>query len=322
MRSQHTGLVLALASAATFSTSGSFAHSLIGAGWTPAAAVAARISVAAVVVAVPAVIAMRGQWSTLRRNAIGLAGYGLVAVVGAQLCFFNAVQHLSVGVALLLEYLGTVLVVGWMWLRHGQRPHRLTVIGSAVAVGGLALVLDLLGNNHLDPVGVLWGLGAAIGLAVYFVVSARADNPLPPIVVAGGGMAVGAVALLALGAAGALPMRATFGTVEFAGHRTSWVVPVLGLALVAAAFSYVAGIGAARRLGARLSSFVGLTEVIFAVLVAWWLLGELPTTLQLVGGAAIVVGVALVRADEGRGAPAVAESGTELPAGRLETSPI
>jgi drug/metabolite transporter (DMT)-like permease len=117
-------------------------------------------------------------------------------------------------------------------------------------------------------------------------------------------------------------MRATFGTVEFAGHRTSWVVPVLGLALVAAAFSYVAGIGAARRLGARLSSFVGLTEVIFAVLVAWWLLGELPTTLQLVGGAAIVVGVALVRADEGRGAPAVAESGTELPAGRLETSPI
>jgi hypothetical protein len=48
MRTHHAGLVLAIASAATFSTSGSFAHSLIDAGWTPGAAVAARISVAAV----------------------------------------------------------------------------------------------------------------------------------------------------------------------------------------------------------------------------------------------------------------------------------
>ena len=322
MRRHHTGLVLAIASAATFSTSGSFAHSLIDAGWTPSAAVAARISVAAVVIAIPALVAMRGRWSSLRRNAVGLAGYGLVAVAGAQLCFFNAVDHLSVGVALLLEYLGTVLVVGWMWLRHGQRPHRLTAIGSAIALGGLALILDVFGDNHLDPVGVLWGLGAAIGLAVFFVMSARDDNNLPPITVAGGGMAVGAAALLAFGAVGALPMHATFGTVEFAGHRTSWLVPVLGLSLVAAAFSYVAGISAARRLGARLSSFVGLTEVVFAVLVAWALLGELPTSVQLVGGLAIVVGVALVRADEGRRVLTVADPGTESSAGRLEASRI
>ena len=68
MRTHQTGLVLAIASAATFSTSGSFAHSLIDAGWTPGAAVAARISVAAVVIAIPALVAMRGRWATLRRN--------------------------------------------------------------------------------------------------------------------------------------------------------------------------------------------------------------------------------------------------------------
>ena len=82
MRMHHAGLVLAIASAATFSTSGSFAHSLIDAGWTPGAAVAARISVAAVVIAIPALVAMRGRWATLRRNGVGRVGYGLGAVAG------------------------------------------------------------------------------------------------------------------------------------------------------------------------------------------------------------------------------------------------
>ena len=94
---------------------------------------------------------------------------------------------------------------------------------------------------------------------------------------------------------GALPLHATFGDVEFAGHVTSWVVPIVGLSLVAAVIAYVAGIGAARILGARLSSFVGLTEVLFAVLFAWVLLGELPAPVQLAGGVLIIVGVVAVR---------------------------
>jgi drug/metabolite transporter (DMT)-like permease len=71
--------------------------------------------------------------------------------------------------------------------------------------------------------------------------------------------------------------------------------------------SYIAGIGAARILGARLSSFVGLTEVMFAVLIAWLVLGELPTVIQLLGGVLIVAGVALVRLDELSRGPAEPE---------------
>jgi len=297
-RSTGTGLALALLSAATFSTSGSFARSLIGAGWSPAAAVAARIGAAALMLAAPAIMSLRGRWRSLRRNAAMISSYGLIAVAGAQVFFFNAIGHLSVGVALLLEYLGTVLVVGWMWLRHGHKPRRLTGAGSAVAVVGLVLVLDLFGGTRLDPIGVLWGLAAAVGLATYFVLSSRVDDDLPPVAMAGAGMAVGAGALLGLGVIGVLPMHANLGAVDLLGRRVSWVVPVLGLSLVAAAVAYVAGISAARRLGPKLATFVGLTEVIFAVLFAWLLLDELPTGLQLVGGALIVVGIALVHVDE------------------------
>jgi drug/metabolite transporter (DMT)-like permease len=297
-RGAGTGLALALLSAATFSTSGSFARSLTGAGWSPAAAVAVRISAAAVMLSVPAVLSMRGRWRLLWRNAGMISMYGLIAVAGAQVFYFNAIQHLSVGVALLLEYLGTILVVGWMWIRHGHKPRRLTGAGSAVAVVGLVFVLNLVGGARLDPVGVLWGLAAAFGLATYFVLSSKVDNDLPPVAMASAGMTVGTVVLLGLGAMGVLPMHASFGAVDFVGQRVSWLVPVLGLSFVAAAIAYVAGIGAARLLGPKLATFVGLTEVVFAVLFAWLLLGELPTGLQLAGGALIMVGIALVRVDE------------------------
>lgn len=292
------GLGLALLSAATFSTAGSFARSLAESGWSPGAVVATRITVAAAILAIPTLFAMRGRWHAMRRNAGLILSYGVITVAGCQLFYFHAIQRLSVGVALLLEYLGIVLIVGWMWLRHGQRPHRLTVAGSLLAVLGLALVIDVLGDTRLDPIGVMWALAAAVGLAAYFVLSAQAGDDLPPIAIASGGMTVGAAVLLVLGVAGVLPMHASGGNVDFAGLRVSWLLPVAGLSVVAAAIAYVAGIGAIRLLGPRLSAFVGLTEVIFAVLVAWAVLGELPTLIQLVGGALILAGVALVRIDE------------------------
>ncbi|PZF94457.1 EamA family transporter [Micromonospora deserti] len=300
-RTAGVGLGLALLSAVTFATSGTFARSLIEAGWSAPSAVIARVGIAALVVAVPAALALRGRWHVLRRNLTAVGVFGLLGVALAQVCFFNAVRYLPVGVALLLEYLGIILVVGWTWLVHGQRPRRLTVAGSMAALAGLVFVLDLTGAGRLDPVGVLWGLGAAIGLAGYFVLAGRVDANLPSVVMASGGMAVGAAALLALGLVGVLPLHATFGEVGFAGRQTSWLVPIAGLSLVAAVVAYLAGIAGTRILGPRLSSFVGLTEVMFAVLIAWLVLGELPTVVQLLGGALIIAGVALVRLDELRG---------------------
>ncbi|MEU2699185.1 MULTISPECIES: EamA family transporter [Micromonospora] len=307
------GLGLALLSAITFATSGTFARPLITGEWSAVAVVIARVGIAALVLAVPAVLALRGRWTVLRRNAGSVVLFGLLGVATAQACFFNAVRYLPVGVALLLEYLGIVLVVGWMWLVHGQRPRLLTVAGSVTALCGLGLVLDLTGAGRLDPVGVLWGLGAGVGLAGYFVIAGRIDAGLPSVVMASGGMAVGAVALLLLGGIGALPLAAGTADVTFGGHRVSWLVPIAGLSLIAAVVAYLAGVAGTRLLGARLSSFVGLTEVMFAVLIAWLVLDELPSLIQLAGGALILGGVALVRADELRGTPSTSATAPAEP---------
>lgn len=310
------GLLVALFSAATFGSSGTFGTALLETGWTPGAVVTARITLAAVVMAVPALLAMRGHWHLLHRNLGRLLAYGLFAVAGCQFAYFMAVDHLSVGVALLLEYLAPVLIVGWAWARHGRRPSRLTAAGVAAAVLGLVLVLDVASGAQIDVVGVLWGLAAAVGLVVFFLVAADEDDALPPISFAGGGLTVGAVGLLVAGGLDWLPMTVSTDAVDLAGWSAPWWVAVVELAVVAGAIAYASGIAAARLLGGTVASFVGLSEVLFAIVFAWLLVGQAMSPVQVLGGVAVLAGVVMVKLGEGE------RPGVVLPTGDVDTAVV
>lgn len=314
------GLLLAVGSAAVFGTAGAVARPLLDAGWSPGALVTVRIGVASLVLLVPALVQLRGRWSLLRRHAGRLLAYGAFAVAGAQLFYFSAIQHLSVAVALLIEYLAPVLIVGWLWARHGRRPTPLTTLGVALSLSGLVLVLDVTGAVEIDLLGVLFALLAAGGLAVYFLLADHDDDtePLPPLVLAGGGLVVGFVVLLAAGAARVLPWRVSTADVAVAGWSVPWWVPALELGVVAGALAYALGVAAVRRLRSTVASFVALTEVVFAVLFAWWLLAELPSPVQLVGGVLIVGGVVAVRLGEQRQQPSRTASARSLSAASTE----
>ncbi len=300
-RTTSAGIMVALVSAATFATSGPFAKSLLTTGWTPGSVVFLRIAVAALLLLVPTVRVLAGRWHLLRREWSQVLAFGLLAVALPQLAFFYAVGHLSVGVALMLEYLGLVLVVVWQSVLGRRLPGPATALGVVLALVGLALVLDVLGGVRIDGIGVAWGLLAAVGLASYFVMSGSThETALPPLALAGGGLVVGALAFAALGATGVLPMEFSTAPAELNGFSLPWWVAVLELGVIAAATPYVTGITATRVLGAKLASFVGLSEVLFTVLFAWVLLGELPRAVQLVGGVFILAGVVVVRVEESR----------------------
>lgn len=302
------GLVFALISALTFGTSGSLAKGLMESGWSPGGAVTARVWIAALVLAIPTVLAMRGRWSVLHRNLRLIVAYGLVPVAGTQLAYFIAVSYMEVGLALLIEYCAPVLVVGWLWLRHGERPGVRTLLGAAVAGVGLLLVLDVFGaDGGSHPLGILWALVATVGAACYFVMSAHEPEGLPPIALASTGLLVGAVALTVAGWVGLVEIRMATAEATYSGTSVSWWLPVLGLGVVSAAIAYATGIAANRRLGARLASFVALLEVVTALFVAWLLLDELPTWIQLGGGVLILAGVVVVKLGERVAAPPTVE---------------
>lgn len=286
---------MALGSALAFGSSGPMAKALLEAGWTAGAVVLVRLGGAAVLLALTAALTARRPLRLGRESVRILLVYGLVAMAGVQLAFFNAVRTLDVGVALLIEFLAPVLLLGWTSVRDRRVPPAATLVGAGLALLGLALVLDLTGQTRLDPSGVTWALVAAVCLAAFFVISDRQHADLPPAVMAAGGTAIGAVVIAIAGVAGLVPMRFTAADALLAGAEVSWLLPTAWLAIVATVIAYLAAIGGIVRLGTRSASFLALTEVLFAVVVAWVLLGELPVPIQLAGGACMVAGIILVR---------------------------
>lgn len=305
------GLVLGVASALAFASSGPLVKPLLEAGWSLTSALVVRMGLAGLVLSPMLVRAVRRERSFLRRHWPSLVLFGLFPVAGCQLLFFTAMQRMPVAVALLIQYLAPVILVGWVWLRTRRAPSRLVTGGSIVAIAGLVLVVDIAGARF-DVLGTLLALGAAVCVCFYFVLAERAGDDLPPLALASGGLLIGAVVMALLGVTGILPFAAPEVTVVFRGVEVPGIVPILFVGIVSTTLGYALGVMAVPYLGSRLASFVGLSEVLFALLYAWLLLAEAPAPIQFVGGALILAGVVLVRLDGGRAVSAPVEP---LPAG-------
>lgn len=313
-RVRTTGLIMAVASALAFSSSGPFVKPLLEAGWSLGAALLVRMGVAGLILSPAVYRAMRRQPGFLRRHWRLIAGFGLMPVLLCQLFFFSAMQRMPVAVALLIQYLAPVMLVAFVWLRTRRAPSALVLWGSAVAVLGLVLVVDISGASF-DLIGTLLALGAAVCVCAYFVISERAGNDLPPLALAASGLLAGAAMMGVLCLVGIMPFEAPAVSVELAGVTVPWFVPLLWVAAVATTVGYALGVMAVPRIGSRVASFVGLSEVLFALGFAWVFLAEVPAPIQFAGGALILAGVVLVKVDDLRSAPRaeVAASAVPLP---------
>jgi len=297
------GVVVGLAAGLALGAGGTIVKPLFSEGWTPGAAVFGRLLVAAVVLAIPALLAVRLDLRPLLRAWRLVLAYAVLAVAGVQLAFYASIERIPVSIALLIEYLAPVALLLVAWARSRHTPHRVVLIGAALAVGGLVLVIGPTGSGALDPVGLVLAAVAMIGVAFYYVVGDRTPAGVPPVTLAWSGFVIGALALGLAGLVGILPMHASFGEVDYFGLRAPWWAPLVTVGVVSTAFAYVAGITSIRLLGTRVASFLGLSEVIFAGIVGWIVLGEAIAPLGLLGAALILGGIVLVRFEPAAAAP-------------------
>jgi drug/metabolite transporter (DMT)-like permease len=292
------GLLIALLAALAFGTSGSLGKSLMDAGWTPLAAVTFRALIGGAVLAPFAIRTLRGRWSALWHARTRVLLMALIGVAATQLVYFSAINLIPVSDAVLLEYLAPLLMVAWVWARSRRIPKLVVIIGSVVALGGLVLVVSPAAGTHLSIVGILLALFAAVGCAIYYVIAAVPSDDLPPVALASAGLVLGGVALAIVGATRLVPFTVATTSVRLLGAELPWWVPLVAIGVLSTAIAYVASITATEMLGSRLSSFMGLLEVVAAAFYAWLLLGQQLRWPQLVGGALILAGIALVRAEK------------------------
>ena len=126
-RLRTTGLIMAVASALAFSSSGPFIKPLLENGWSLGAALLVRMGVAGLILSPAVFRAIRRNPRFLQRHWRVILAFGLMPVLGCQLFFFSAMQRMPVAVALLIQYLAPVMLVGFVWLRTRRAPSPLVL---------------------------------------------------------------------------------------------------------------------------------------------------------------------------------------------------
>ncbi|MCO6003902.1 DMT family transporter [Actinoallomurus purpureus] len=290
-RLKASGLAFGIVSSIAFGTSGPFGKALINAGYSPLQASWTRVAGAALVL-VPLALLLRGRAAgrAVRRRWPLLLLYGLMGVAGCQSLYFFAASRLPVGVAILLEFTGPVLVVAWLRFVQGRQVPRTASIGVGIALVGLACVVEVWSGLSIDLLGLLAGLGAAACQAAYFLIIDRVGDEVDPLVMTAAGSTVGAVALAVAAPPWGIPWHVLTTGVPL-GERLApgWLL-ALWIILISTVTAYLTGVAAVHRLSAPVAGAVAYVEAVSAGLFAWMALGERLSRAQLVGGAIVLVG--------------------------------
>lgn len=286
---KHAGLGLALVSALAFGGSGVAAKPLIEAGLDPLHMVWLRVAGAALVLSP---LAWRHR-DLVRRKPLLLAGFGLVAVAGVQAFYFASLSRIPVGVALLLEYLGPALLLGWIRFVQRKPVTRAAAAGAAVAVVGLACVVQIWAGLSLDLLGVLLGLAAACCQAFYFIFADQGsdgDDVPDPMGMIAYGMIVGALVMTVVSRPWQIDWQVLRGEAAVGDMMLPAPLLLAWVVFIATVFAYLTGVVSVRKLSPQVAGVVACLEAVVATVLAWVLLGEHLATWQIVGGALVLGG--------------------------------
>lgn len=289
------GTALIVFSSCCFGTSGVLAKAAIDAGLSPEQVASARICLGAAILLAGTAVFRPKALRVRRREVPTLVAYGLVGVAAVQLFYFVAVARLPIGVAMLLEYLSPVLVTLWVRFVRGTRLHRAIWVGVGLAISGLVLVAQVWDGLSLDLVGVLAGLATAACSATYFLLGERSVAASDPVGITTWGLVIGAAAVTAVAPVWALPGAVVAGGSTFGPwHPPVWVL-LVAVALVATVVAYLAGMAALRHLPSSVVSVLSLIEPVTATALAWALLGQALSVVQVVGGVVLLSGALIVQ---------------------------
>jgi drug/metabolite transporter (DMT)-like permease len=302
--SRFVGLWLALGAAMAMGSAAAAMKALGSTGLPAVNVVQARLLVAGAALMAVALVARRGRVRVARRDWWLVGAYGVVSLAANQVVFMMSLTRLSVGVALLLEYLAPMLVALWVRFVRRQSVSGLVWVGIAGTLLGLGMVGRVWAGFALDGVGFVLGLLAAATMASRFLLADRGLRRQDPLVLAAWGTTVSAGALLLTAAIAPFPLDALARDVDLNGTAVPIVLLVAWVGLVGTAGGVLLVVAAQRLLPPTAASLVLTLEVVVGAGLAYLLLGEGLAAAQVLGGAVMLAGVAVAQVAIARRVPA------------------
>ena len=306
------GVAYAGTAALLFGINGSVSKTVLQSGLSALRLVEMRSLGAAVCLLVFVGLTRPASLRVTRRELGFLLVAGIVGIALLQYFYFVAIGRLPVGIALLLEYTAPVLVVVYVRVVRREQVRTRMWAALALSVGGLVVVAEVWQGLRLDGLGVLAGLAAAASMAAYYLTGERGLVTRDPLSLGAWTFTAAALFWSVLQPwwsypwerlTAAVPLPGPLPDAEVAaGWLVIWVV-VLGTVV-----PYALVLAAIGHLGPARAGLIGMAEPVLAALVAWVVLGEALSPVQLAGGAIVLTGIVLAEtARKPRGAPPVPE---------------
>ena len=297
------GMLLALASAAGFSTLGLFAKLIYSEGFSVPQSLAWRFTVAAAILW--AIIGASSRKSSTRRPPLGkrlvpvalLGAFGFAPQAGL---YFATLSFLDPGITSLLLYLYPSFVILLSLVLFRKKPGRIQLLSLGLSLAGCAITFFK--PRDYPVAGLALGALVAVAYGAYLVAGDRVLEGADP-VRATALIMLEAAAIYWIAAAATGPVRAPSTPAAIAG--------VLGIALFATVLPITALFAAMRDIGASDASLVSTVEPVLTVALSALLIGERLAAAQAVGGALILAAVLVLRFVPGGSAPSPARADIE-----------
>jgi drug/metabolite transporter (DMT)-like permease len=292
------GYALTVLAAVFFSVNGTVSTLALQAGIAAPRLTALRCTGAALGLLAALAVAAPGRLRLAWRDVPFLAAFGVVGVALTQYLYYVAIGRLPIGIALVFEMTGPVLIALYVWLVRHEKVRRRLWAALLLSLSGLVFVAQVWqGGGSLDPLGVGAALAAAVCLAAYYLLGERGTVTRDPVALTCWSFVAAAV-FWAVAApwwefdAAVLGERVpvSLGALELPlWALVAWIV-VLG-----AIVPFWLSIAALRHLSPTAAGLVATVEPVFASVVAWLWLEQVLTGWQVLGGVVVLVGIVLAQ---------------------------
>ena len=293
------GYAMVMVAATLFAVNGTVSKVVLGSGLSSLELTQIRSTGAAVGFIAFLLLFARSRLRVGRRELLFLVVFGITGIGLVQWLYFVAIDHLPVGIALLIQFLGPLFVALFARFVYREDIRRRIWVALALSIVGLAVVVELWSGLAFSTLGITAALGAAFALAAYILMAERERKHRDPVSLSFYGFLFAALFWAFVNPLWRFPWDVLGDTVSLQGNLEQHTAPVWLLVgfivVIGTMITFTLLTGALRHIPATRASIVATLEPVIATVVAWAWLGQSFGTAQLVGGAVVLAGIVLAQ---------------------------